>query len=670
MIEFTEGRANSVRTVHELESIAQQQFADLSADEQKTVLAILGEMEDGEDQLLSLLHASHWERAPVSMRQFLTDDYYMGIPGKSLYPKLREDLISIFDDGNYSEIILAGSIGWGKSTAASFIVARTLYEISCLRDPQRTFGLSPGSEIHFALISKNLEQTRKVLRQKVIEPLRLSPYFQEMFPWKERAYEDVFPKNVIMFVASIGSTDRILGSNLFGAAVDEVNFLGKNKAAKLGTTEGRKDLAAFDKADKLYRTLVRRIKSRFSHTGKLPGKLCLISSKTVKNSFTERRVRESRIDPSVFVLDYATWHVKPKASFSGKWFNVLVGGTTARSKILVDDDMPSEIFLKETGSYIVKVPEEYREDFDNDLNGSLRDVAGVSVEAISQFIIRQEKIYDASDETLKHPFTIHDWTYGEPGDFRWGDICEAKKRKVKGGYEELVWEPKTRPNAHRHLHIDVALSGDSLGIAMGHIVRWKSVIRRDPTGEKYSDIAPEVQIDFMLRVRPPAGEQIFLPDIRAMVYAFQEHGFPVNSFSCDSFQSAEMIQQMKARGVTSEVISLDRTSDGYNALRQAFYEDRLKVYHYQPFIEECMALEYDAFKGKVDHPLAGSKDVADAVAGVIEGLKRHAGRAPLPMLPQAGPGVEDDDASWVLDGNKKPVGSGGHQNVPMPFISG
>ena len=242
------------------------------------------------------------------MKQFLEDDYYMGIPGASLFPKVKEDLIRLFEDGNYSEVLLCGSIGWGKSVFASFVAARILYEMSCLRDPQRTFGLSPGSEIHLALVSKNLEQTKKVLANKIIEPMRLSPYFQEHFNWKTRHDGDefIFPKNVVMFVASIGSTDRILGSNLFAAFVDEINFLGAHSQAKLDTAHGRKGLAAYDKADKLYHNLVRRIKSRFSSNGRLPGKLCLISSKTVKNSFTERRVRESLNDPSVFVCDYAT----------------------------------------------------------------------------------------------------------------------------------------------------------------------------------------------------------------------------------------------------------------------------------------------------------------------------------------------------------------------------
>jgi hypothetical protein len=671
MIRVDRGRASTSRTLDELEALASDAWANLTPDEVKAASAILAEMGVGSDVLLELMYGSHWERRPVTMRQFLEDEYYMGIPGASLYPKIRDDLCKMFDDSNYSEVVLAGSIGWGKSTAAAFIVARVMYEISCLRDPQRSFGLSPGSEIHFALISKSLEQTNKVLRNKLSEPMRLSPYFQEHFMWEDKPWEMKFPRNVVVFVASIASTDRILGSNLFGAAVDEVNFLGAHSAAKLDTVEGRKGLAAYDKADRLYHNLVRRMKSRFSQTGVLPGKTILISSKTVKNSFTERRVAEAKGDPTVFVMDYATWDVKPQSQFSKKKFSVLVGGANARSRILSDGEAVDQRFLDETNSYVVSIPEEFRADFDVDLSGALRDVAGISVEAISQFITRQESIFSAVDPARIHPFSQTEWVYGTPADFMWPKLCTLHERTLPSGHKERYWQPRLNPKAHRHVHIDVALSGDSIGIAMGHVSRHKAVLRRDPSGESFSDTAPEYEIDFMLRIRPPQGEQIFLPDVRAMVYALMDHGFQVNSFSCDSFQSAEMLQQMRTRGVSSEVISVDRTTEAYLELRQALYEARVRVYDYAPFIQEAITLEYDGHKGKVDHPIGGSKDVTDAVAGVMAGLRHFASRAPVPMLTGYDREVQDDDLSWVVGGASRPVTPGSDDvRLPLPFLSG
>jgi hypothetical protein len=178
----------------------------------------------------------------------------------------------------------------------------------------------------------------------------------------------------------------------------------------------------------------------------------------------------------------------------------------------------------------------------------------------------------------------------------------------------------------------------------------------------------------MLRVNPPAGEQIFLPDIRRMVYELQDHGFHLSGFSCDSYQSAEMIQQMKARGVHSEVVSVDRTMDAYEALKSALYEQRIEFYRYEPFLAELRALEYDKVRGKVDHPVAGTKDVADAVAGMVYALVKSA-RMSNVMMPDLDLETKDND-DWVSQG-KMMIPSGAVQSVaqemtgmPLPFIMG
>jgi len=377
-------------------------------------------------------------------------------------------------------------------------------------------------------------------------------------------------------------------------------------------------------------------------------------------------------------MDFATWDVKPQKLFSGKTFKIMVGSQTSRSRILEAQEEVDKAYLDETGSFVIDVPEEYRNDFEIDLNGSIRDVAGVSTEAIHAYIARQEMIFGSIQESLEHPFTAVEWVYGTQGQFMWGKICSQYERKLRGGHTEVAFRPLRNPKAPRHCHIDIAVSGDSLGLAMGHIPRWVEVVRRGPDGKEYGDLAPEYEMDFMLRVRPPKGEHIYLPDIRGMVYEFMAHGFPISSFSCDQYQSTEMIQKMKSKGVAGEVISVDRTTAPYELLKQAIYEGRLKMYHYQPFIDEALSLEYDITKGKVDHPLAGSKDVTDAVAGVLEGLTKRAIQRPLPMSVGSGPDKPEDldeDGSWVLPGGLQPIDSpaqgGMHVKRPlMPFITG
>ena len=672
MIVYEEGRAKVQRTKHEEQAYLDSLMAGLDPDEQEALWDILEGIAEGDPELIGLMVDAQWWEDPVSMEQFLDDDYYMGISAQTLYPKLREELIRMFDDGRYSEVVLAGSIGWGKTTTASFIAARILYEMLCLREPQRAYGLSPGSEIHFTLLSKNLHLARRVLMSATMEKIKLSPWFNDKIV-KQSDEETHFRNSIVLQIGSVNS-ERVLGLNVFANMMDEVNFMTGGSQVIKAAVGQKAGVSNYDRAEKVYATIDRRIKSRFMNGGRVPGMNVLISSKTTKNSFTERRIRAARMDPSVYVMDFATWDVKPSKVFSGAKFKVLVGSQTARSRIVEPEENIEQKWLEEAGAFLIEVPEEYRKDFELDLNMAIRDVAGVSTEAIHAYIARQESVFESIRPELEHPFSVDEWTYGEPGQFMWGKICDQYQRKLRGGHTELAWRPKRNPKARRHVHIDIAISGDSLGLAMGHIPRWTEVMRRAPDGTLYPDTAPEFEIDFMLRVSPPKGEHIYLPDIRALVYDLIDHGFLVSSFSCDQFQSAEMLQQMKAKGVSSGIISCDRTTAPYDKLKQAMYENRLRVYEYQPFIDEALSLEYDTARGKVDHPLAGSKDVTDAVAGVLEGLVKHASAHPIPFTVGASTGEEDDpdtDGTWVLTGGAKPVEDpkkGG--GPPMPFIMG
>ena len=100
-----------------------------------------------------------------------------------------------------------------------------------------------------------------------------------------------FPNNVWVFPAVAGSSG-VIGYNVFGAVMDEVNFMAVVENSKSVATGGY-----FDQADTLYKSLIRRMKSRFMKRGKLPGILLQISSSRYPEDFTERRLAESADDP-------------------------------------------------------------------------------------------------------------------------------------------------------------------------------------------------------------------------------------------------------------------------------------------------------------------------------------------------------------------------------------
>jgi len=463
-----------------------------------------------------------------------------------------------------------------------------------------------------------------------------------------------------------------------GCVVHNTNFATSNREQIHRASGERATIAHYDIAEKVYTTLLRRIKSRFQRSGDLTGMMILASSATTEGGFTDRRIKEAGNDPQCLVLDHALWDVKPRSQFGVKWFRVLAGGASLRSRILGDDEEIPQEFLKENNAKIIEVPEDFRYDFERNLPDSLRDIAGLPTQAITAFLERVEAI-DKCVVDRDHPFSVDEWQYGSPGRFEWEKICLMGTRRLPGGYEEQAWKPIRNPHQPRWIHVDTSLSGDATGMAMGHIERWVEVVRRNSDGDTYTDLAPYVVMDLMLRVIPPPGEQIYLPDVRRLIYELVSHGFTVFGCSFDSYQSAEMQQKLRAKGLVAKEISVDRTTAPYDALKSAIYEERLEIYRYEAFISELKALEYDRVKGKVDHPLAGSKDVSDAVAGVVFGLQDVASR--LPLTGDAGRTVKTEADQWKWVSQLVPAENVDRETVerqrqedenimPMPFLMG
>ena len=79
-----------------------------------------------------------------------------------------------------------------------------------------------------------------------------------------------------------------------GIVVHNTNFMPQHSIkSRILDPNRRKD----DKAETLYTSFSRRMKSRFLEMGRMPGKLFLISSASLPNAFLERRVAEAKNDP-------------------------------------------------------------------------------------------------------------------------------------------------------------------------------------------------------------------------------------------------------------------------------------------------------------------------------------------------------------------------------------
>jgi hypothetical protein len=640
-----EGHARSVRSEAEDAALLRRDLSNLSAAEREVVDLILSDITDpsgasGGVRLLKKMGALDWKRTPVSISQFVHDEKYLGYTCDTLYDKLEADLQDLFD-GDYRECVFTGAIGWGKTFSASIGICYLLYLLSCMRDPHASFGIAPNSNISIACLSVNEQLAIKVAYENIATKIEASPYFQDHFPFEKTKKELRFPKKI--WVAARATTDNsVLGLNLIGGLLDETNFM----HTRINKHDPRFNLTG--QAENLYNAIQRRMKSRFERKGKLPGILFVVSSKQTASDFTAKRIRESINDPTIFVRDYSLWDVKPDVYYSGEWFHAVVGNEQSPSRILKEDEDPDAVRAKmNEGCILIRVPSDYRQDFEKDLEGSIRDFAGVATVSVSPYIQRREKIEDAVDHVRTHPFTVEVLDPSQPGEFRWTQMVSLQS-DLTGLEVETFQRPIVSPHAPRHIHIDPSLSGDATGFCMGHISEWVNVTRKDPDGTPYTERAPVYFIDLVLRIVPPIGDEIVLGDVRQLVYQLSKRGYMITSVTMDSWGngSHDAVQKLNQKGFNASILSVDKTMGPYELLKEALYEDRVNLYPYPLLLKELRELERDWIKRKVDHPAGGSKDLADAVAGVVSTLTDASSSIPIPFV--RSPAVYEGDA-WLQE---------------------
>lgn len=77
------------------------------------------------------------------------------------------------------------------------------------------------------------------------------------------------------------------------------------------------------------------------------------------------------------------------------------------------------------------------------------------------------------------------------------------------------------------------------------------------------------------------------------------------------------------QGYDATIISLDKTPQGYLALRSAMNDKRIGLIHLDLLETELVQLQRDVSTGKLDHPADGSKDLSDSLAGALFNATLH-----------------------------------------------
>ena len=532
------------------------------------------------------------EQPPVDIETFLDSEEFMGATDITLWPEVRKAVIEICRDWwkgpaeAYHEAVLMGATGTGKTEISKIITVYHIHIVGCLRNPQAVYGLPKTTPIIFPIMAAKPHVTKRVVYTPIRSMMEAMPWFQKHMRIDPMIESEIYmaEKNVRVVMGGADS-DSILGEATIGGIIDEINFMNvvlKSKKAEVST--GR--AGVYDQASAIYEALTRRKKSRFITKGPQVGIICVASSTRYKGDFTDKRkkeVFEQKIKTS-YIYDKKQYEVWPQDRYCGETFRLLVGNDVITdTRVLTDDEKVPE------GSLVLDVPIEYKSDFLRNPHDSLRDVVGMSTSSISPFFRRRFKILQAIDRGVEDGLKS----------------ILFKDNVILGvdGLPRLLPEHYcANPSRPRYVHIDLSISGDRCGIAMVRFDGLQDSVRSAGVTESL----PSATIELAVSIEPDSNNEISIAEIRAWVKQLRDiYGYPIKAVTYDGFESKESRQQWKKEGMRAGLVSVDKTSVPYKHLRDAFADDRIRMYPQDVLVDELFSLEFDETKDKVDHPPKG-----------------------------------------------------------------
>jgi hypothetical protein len=519
---------------------------------------------------------SIWEYEPVDIEEFLESDKFLGEVSKGFYKCVVEDTKAIFygnprkllERRRFKDVILKEAYGTGKSTRASIASTYLTYLILCLRDPAKFFGLLPASKITITNVSVTKEQAKDVVFSKIKNLIDYCPWFREHGYMPDPRSKLVLrfdpADSTSMDISKIHKNIYIKpgSSSEFSAVGYDVICCIIDEATAYGIENGK------DKAEIIYNTLQARIASRFKNTGII----ITAGNPHHVDDFLERLIKAAEGKKDAYVVkNRSVWEAK-YPDYDGDWFYFDYG----RMKFVDETEFGKECVLK--------IPITYEEEFTSDPELSVRNLAGISLESISRFISNVDKI----DEMFV--------TSGRKNPV---EVLSDGTVKFDRGFGPI--------NRGVHaVHIDTGITGDACGIALGHV--------SDVEKGNYL-----FYVDCLIRLKGSKSNPNILEDIRSLVYQLSKMGFNIGLVSLDGYQSTDFVQIMKRKGYDASILSVDKSIGPYIDMRQALYEGRIDCPFHDFLKYELRTIENINNK-KVNHPINGSKDISDALTGVLSAL--------------------------------------------------
>lgn len=480
-------------------------------------------------------------------------------------------------------ITLEWGKGSGKDAICRWASLRVAYMLLCLRSPQMYFGIPETDSIHLLNIASSTSQANLAFFGPMKQAVKRGWFKDRADPKQGLIEYDKF----VTAVSGHSDAETQEGLNLMLGVADEIDAF-KAKEEMIG--QGRKLREASTSAESILDMLKTSGSSRFPESYKRVA----IAYPRYKGSTIQNLIREGEDSNNKYGArsihfvsgPLATWDVNPR----------------------------------------IKSKDSFREDYDKDPIAAAAKYECKPTRATDAYFRNIPLIKQAIDKD-DQPIQV---------DYHTVDIRSQKTNNVV-----KVWEPiftfhesfQPVQGARYAMHADLAIKGDRAGIAMSHVERWDEIkeIQYDEEGGEIPIFTrvPVIRNDFTIYFEADLLAKTVPREIqvrwgRLLCFELIRRGFQIVRFTFDGFQSSDSMQILNAHGIESKRVSTDLNDDIWKLVRDVAYSGRLRMCD-----SELLFIELDALSkvggGKVDHPPAGSKDLADAFACSLQGAIESGG---------------------------------------------
>ena len=353
----------------------------------------------------------------------------------------------------------------------------------------------------------------------------------------------------------------------------------------------------------------------------------IASSKNSDQSFLDQYIDTKKKNESTttLIVDEAQWVVDSRKDTPEKFW-VAIGNKFLASEVLPKDTTSETVTqYRDKGYVMLKVPMGYWETFNDNVEIALNDIAGISTAGARKYIAGP-RWKEVKTTSYRNPFTRDIIEVGN---------AESDKTQYSEFFD-LTAVPDEYKRVPMFVHLDLSKSGDKTGIAGVWVMGKKPGTEGEPESkEMYYRVA------FSVSIKAPKGFEISFEKNREFVRWLKKQGFNIKGVSFDTFQSTQLMQQLKAEKFETAIVSVDRleaTDDKdekgnkhrickpYEYFHSTLYERRMQIYDKCDLVtEEVLGLEREP-DGHINHPengAVGSKDSIDAIVGAMYNASLH-----------------------------------------------